>query len=59
MSADPPPDDTRRPAPSQVRTVATDGEGRCFLCGRAFRPAEGEPISGGESVLLCAGCGVL
>ncbi len=47
--------------PARLRPSATTGtdDGRCFLCGRPFHPTRGEPIRGGDDVLLCVGCGIL
>lgn len=47
------------PETARPGAATPDDDGRCFLCGRPFRPTHGEPIRGGDDVRLCVGCGVL
>ena len=42
---------------SEAHAAPPTEQGRCFLCGRPFRPTYGEPISGGDDVQLCVSCG--
>jgi len=48
------------PAPvTQVTKKPAESEAHCFLCGTALRRDYGEPIEGGEGVVLCRACGAI